>query len=79
MSHGADTLLTAMFEHGLDLRGRRVFLQCGIEEGEEPGQNVAEQVVRGLLYLDQSEGDIELRMTTIQVKTPVDDRPEGGR
>jgi ATP-dependent Clp protease protease subunit len=57
-------LLTAMFEYGIDLARRRVFLQCGIEEHYNPGQNVAEMVTRGLLFLDKTQGEIELWINT---------------
>jgi ATP-dependent Clp protease protease subunit len=53
-----------MFEHGMDLRRRRVFIQCGIEEGLTPGLNVAEQATRGMLFLDKTEGDIECWINT---------------
>jgi ATP-dependent Clp protease protease subunit len=56
--------LSAMFEYGIDLEKRRVFLQCGIEEHTNPGMNVAEMVTRGLLFLDKTGGDIELWINT---------------
>ncbi len=62
--HSVSDLLSAMFEYGIDLSKRRVFLQCGIEEHENPGQNVAELVTRGLLFLDKTEGEIELWVNT---------------
>ncbi len=51
--HNTSDLLEAMFEYGIDLRQKRVFLQCGIQEHENPGQNIAEMVTRGLLFLDK--------------------------
>ena len=57
-------LLSAMFEYGIDLRERRVFLQCGIGEAEEAGKNIAELVIRGLLYLDKTKGSIQLWIHT---------------
>ncbi len=62
--HTVSDLLSAMFEYGIDLTKRRVFLQCGIEEHEDPGKNIMEQVTRGLLFLDKTEGDIELWIST---------------
>ena len=62
--HAVADLLSAMFEYGIDLTKRRVFLQCGIEEHENPGQNIAELVVRGLLFLDKTDGEIELWINT---------------
>lgn len=62
--HAVADLLEAMFEYGIDLSKRRVFLQCGIEEHENPGQNIAEMVTRGLLFLDKTEGEIELWINT---------------
>jgi ATP-dependent Clp protease protease subunit len=62
--HAVTDLLSAMFEYGIDLAKRRVFLQCGIEEHENPGQNVAELVTRGLLFLDKTQGEIELWINT---------------
>ena len=64
MAHDAETKMSAMFQYGIDLAHRRVFLQCGIEEHEDPGKNVTEMVTRGLLYLDQTAGDIELWIHT---------------
>ncbi len=62
--HSVADLLSAMFEYGIDLSKRRVFLQCGIAEHDNPGQNVAEMVTRGLLFLDKTEGEIELWINT---------------
>ncbi len=62
--HAVADLLSAMFEYGIDLDQRRVFLQCGIEEHENPGMNVAEMVTRGLLFLDKTPGEIELWINT---------------
>lgn len=64
----ADDLLSAMFDHGIDIRKRRVFLQLPLSYDEEehpnPGGSVVEQVVRGLLYLDKTQGEIELWVNT---------------
>lgn len=62
--HAVADLLDAMFEYGIDLVKRRVFLQCGIEEHDNPGMNVAEMVIRGLLFLDKTPGEIELWVNT---------------
>lgn len=62
--HAVADLLSAMFDYGIDLRKRRVFLQCGIEAHENPGQNIAEMVIRGLLFLDKTVGEIELWINT---------------
>ncbi len=62
--HAVADLLSAMFEYGIDLAKRRVFLQCGIEEHDSPGRNIAELVTRGLLFLDKTEGEIELWVNT---------------
>jgi len=62
--HAVADLLSAIFDYGIDLSRRRVFLQCGIEEHQDPGKNIAELVTRGLLFLDKTEGDIELWIST---------------
>lgn len=61
MAHDTGNLLESMFEYGMDLRRRRVFLQGGLEprkpEEDAPGVEV---VIRALLYLDKTQGPIEL-------------------
>jgi len=61
-----DTRISAIFEHGLDIKSRRVFLQYGIGDYGEPEGNIAVKVIRGLLYLDSTkkETDIELWINT---------------
>lgn len=58
-------LLEAMFEHGMDLKKRRVFLHSGMVNEDIDGAlfehgSPMSRVVRSLLYLDQTDGDIEL-------------------
>jgi ATP-dependent Clp protease protease subunit len=62
--HVNGDVLNALFAYGIDVRIRRVFLQCGIEEHENPGMNVAEMVTRSLLFLDKTPGEIELWINT---------------
>ena len=62
--HAITDLLDAMFSFGIDLSKRRVFLQCGIEAHDDPGKNISEMVIRGLLFLDKTEGEIELWINT---------------
>lgn len=61
MGHETRTVLDYLFDQGLDIRDRRVFLQGPLAqahpEGEqswEPGKNPVEHVIRSLLYLDKT-------------------------
>lgn len=61
------SFLNSIFDYGIDVAKRRVFLQCAIEEPDTPGKSVAEQVTRGLLFLDslgKEKEDIELWINT---------------
>ncbi len=74
MSERTTEILDFLFEYGLDLRGRRVFLHWPMEGGGDdesflaPGQGPCEQVIRGLLQLDKTtgagDGHIELWINT---------------
>ncbi len=57
-------LLDVMMSYGIDPRARRVYLHHEIERDEEPGKNAVEHVVRGLQYLDKTDGRIELWINT---------------
>lgn len=60
----AELMLGALFEFGMDVHKRRVFLSGALESGGEdhliPGKTAPEQVARALLFLDKTPGDIEL-------------------
>ena len=58
------SLLDVMMTYGIDPRARRVYLHHEMEQDEEPGKNAVEHVVRGLQYLDKSDGHIELWINT---------------
>ncbi len=60
---------------------RRIAIVNGerVQKGDQIGSARVLEIQPWFVQLRGSEGDIELRMTTIQVKTPVDERSEGGR
>lgn len=63
--HDDPTYLTTMFAYGIDPRARRVFLHGDMQQQiDDMGQNPPESVVRSLLYLDRTPGDIELWVST---------------
>ncbi len=67
MAHDTKTLLEYLFDFGLDLRDRRVIMQgpIGLVDFDEPaGKLPTEHVIRSLLYLDKTEGGIELWLDT---------------
>lgn len=57
-------LLDVMMSYGIDPRARRIYLHHEMERDEEPGKNTVEHVVRGLQYLDKTDGHIELWINT---------------
>lgn len=59
------TYIDLVIAYGLDARARRLVLVGPLDDPDEHGKNPYEQIVRGLLYLDQSPGDIELRICTV--------------
>ena len=60
---------------------RRIAIVNGesLQKGDQIGSARVVEIEPWFVQLRGSEGDIELRMTTIQVKTPVEERSEGGR
>lgn len=59
------TYLDVMFAYGIDPRARRVFLHGDMDQlSDDMGRNTPESVVRGLLYLDRTPGEIELWIST---------------
>ena len=65
MAHDTRTLLDYLFDYGLDLRQRRVFLQSALDQGKEDDKGQAtEHVIRSLMYLDKAPGPIELWLNT---------------
>lgn len=61
MAHDTRTLLDYLFDYGLDLRQRRVFLQSELSQGTEDRKGEpTEHVIRSLMFLDKAEGPIEL-------------------
>lgn len=58
-AHEASSILSSIFEHGIDLRNRRVFLQSSMDSGDG-----IETIIRALLYLDKNPGSIELWINT---------------
>jgi ATP-dependent Clp protease protease subunit len=64
MGHDSKSLLESLFDYGIDLRARRIYLHWSIEHGEKPGSGTAQQVVRALMQLDKTEGRVELWINT---------------
>ena len=65
MSSNKSDLLDHLYEHNIDLRARRVYLQDAMFSiGEEKGDWSCEYATRGLLFLDKTPGKIELWVNT---------------
>lgn len=58
--HEYNTLVDTLFDRGLDLRNRRVFLHSDLEGREKAGDSAVVQVTRALLFLDKTDNEIEL-------------------
>ena len=63
-NNSKDTILTGIFGFGIDIKKRRVFLQYGMGSESSNEENIATHVIRGLLHLDSTDGDIELWIHT---------------
>jgi len=53
-------ILKLSLDYGVDLSSRRVFLHGHMEGSDSPGESYIERVTKALLFLDRTEGDIQL-------------------
>ncbi len=56
--------LQLCLDFGIDVYGRRVYLHYPLETADESGEGAAEHVIKGLQYLDRSEGPIQFWINT---------------
>ena len=58
-------LLDHLYDHGMDLRQRRIYLQSAFwETYEKENQFDCENAIRSIQYLDKTDGDIEVWVNT---------------
>ena len=57
---GKEDNLKLTLDYGVDSSARRVFLHGDLEAREDPGESHVEKVTKALLFLDKTEGPIEL-------------------
>ena len=56
----AAEMLRLSVDYGVDLQSRKVFLHGHMEDSDSPGESYVEKVTKSLLFLDKTDGDIEL-------------------